>query len=79
MSACTDVHTQQCLHSPAAAPCCCSRWLVQVVRALVSAGADVDLPDKSSSMTPLHYGAMGGHLDIIDCLIGRMQSASLTA
>jgi ankyrin repeat protein len=44
----------------------------QVARALVAAGADVDLPDKASAMTPLHYGAMGGHLDIIDSLIGTL-------
>jgi hypothetical protein len=45
---------------------------LQVARALVAAGADVDLPDKSTAMTPLHYGAMGGHLDIIDSLIGEI-------
>jgi hypothetical protein len=49
---------------------------VQVALALVAAGADVDLPDKSTAMTPLHYGAMGGHLDIIDSLIGEWLTAS---
>jgi ankyrin repeat protein len=51
---------------------------VQVAKALVAAGADVDLPDKSTAMTPLHYGAMGGHLDIIDSLIGAMCLYCLT-
>lgn len=45
----------------------------QVVKALISAGADVDLPDKSSSMTPLHYAAMGGYVDMVDALIGGQQ------
>jgi hypothetical protein len=50
---------------------------MQVAKALIAAGAEVDLPDKSTAMTPLHYGAMGGHLDIIDSLIGAKRVLSV--
>lgn len=54
------------LAAAAAAVVCC--W--QVCKALIAAGADVDLPDKASAMTAVHYAAMGGHLEILEHLIG---------
>lgn len=41
----------------------------QVVRALLAAGADPDLPDKASGQTPLHYAASNGHMNIIEDLL----------
>eukprot|EP00775_Hariotina_reticulata_P004228 gene4228-4477_t len=43
---------------------------IKVVRALVAAGADLDLPDKTTSMTALHYAASGGYMEIVEALIG---------
>lgn len=44
---------------------------MQVARALLVAGADPDLPDKSSGQTPLHYAASGGYTGIIEDLLSK--------
>jgi hypothetical protein len=41
-----------------------------VVRGLIAAGADLDLPDRTTSMTALHYAATNGYMEILEMLIG---------
>ena len=45
-------------------------YAAYVFDTLVAAGADPDLPDKASAMTPLHYAASGGHMDALNALLG---------
>lgn len=45
--------------------------LPQVARTLLAAGADPDLPDKTSGQTPLHYAALYGYTGVMEDLLSK--------
>ena len=59
----------------------CQSGHTEAVRRLLAAGAEVNLPARSSSWMPLHYAAQDGFVDVGRCLLehGRADAQLTTA
>ena len=51
----------------------CSRGSLEITRALVSGGADIEKGDGRYGTTAFHYACWGGHMETVVCLSQEMK------